>query len=166
MAGESAGGNLATVVAMIARDRGLQLPTFQLLVYPVTNRDFTTPSMLDSDDAVPLSTAMLPWAWNLYLEKDEQAQEPYASPLVAPSLAGMPPAMVVLAEIDPLRTDGDLLERALRAAGVSAERRVYDGVTHEFFGMAMVVSDAAKALKQAAAGLKRGLAERSMASAR
>jgi len=153
VAGESAGGNLAAVVTQIAKEGGA-LPVFQLLVYPVTNHDFDTPSMRESEDAKPLNTAMMRWFWAHYLENESDADSPKASPLRAPDLSGLPPALVVLAEVDPLRSEGEQYADRLREAGVQVEVHQYDGVTHEFFGMTAILEPAREAVSLAAERLR------------
>lgn len=152
VAGESAGGNLATVVALRARDDGAQAPTHQLLVYPVTNRGFDTPSYVTYADAVPLDRPSMEWFWGHYLTDESDGANPLASPLRAESLAGLPPATVILAQIDPLFSEGQAYARALAADGVDTTLCVYAGVTHEFFGMGALLPEALAA--QAAAGAR------------
>ncbi len=101
------------------------------------------------------NAAMMPWFWKHYLENEAQGLEPYASPIQAPDLSGMPPAIVITAEFDPLRDEGEAYAKRLSAAGVPVRVKRYDGVTHEFFGLAGVVDNAKKAVKEAAQGLKR-----------
>lgn len=153
VAGESAGGNLAAVVTQIANERG-RLPVFQLLVYPVTNHDFDTPSMRESEGAKPLSTEMMRWFWDHYLETEADGDSPKASPLRAPDLSGLPPALVVLAEVDPLRSEGEQYAERLRGAGVDVDVQRYDGVTHEFFGMTAILEPAREAVSLAARRLR------------
>lgn len=153
VAGESAGGNLAAVVTQIAKERG-GLPVFQLLVYPVTNHDFDTPSMRESEGAKPLSTEMMRWFWDHYLENEADGDSLKASPLRSPDLSGLPPALVVLAEVDPLRSEGEQYAERLRGAGVDVDVQRYDGVTHEFFGMTAILEPAREAVSLAARRLR------------
>jgi acetyl esterase len=157
--GESAGGNLATVTALQARDKGVKLPIFQLLVYPMTNAAFDTPSYQEHADAKPLNKPLMQWFWGHYLASPADAANPYVSPLRAASLSGLPPALVITAEVDPLRSEGEAYAMRLREAGVPVVHKHYTGVMHEFFSMPAVidkakeaVNDAAKALKQAFEG--------------
>lgn len=147
--GESAGGNLATVVARRARDAGAPMPTHQVLVYPVTDYSFDTPSYRTYADAVPLDRPSMEWFWGHYLADPAQGADPSASPLRAASLADLPPAIVILAEIDPLQSEGDAYAHRLADAGVPTTRCLYKGVTHEFFGMGTVLPEA-RAAQQAA----------------
>jgi acetyl esterase len=152
--GESAGGNLATGVALRARDEGVPPPVYQLLIYPVTDQTtLDRPSQVEHADAKPLNTAMLAWFYGHYTPDPAQRAHPYASPLLA-DLAGLPPATVITAESDPLRSEGEAYAEALRAAGVPVEHHHFDGVMHEFFGMA-VVPKAKEAQQAAGADLKR-----------
>lgn len=153
VAGESAGGNLAAVVSQMAREQGAA-PVFQLLVYPVTNHDFDTPSMRESQGAKPLSTEMMRWFWGHYLKNEADGDSPKASPLRASDLSGLPPALVVLAEVDPLRSEGEQYADRLRDAGVDVEIHQYDGVTHEFFGMTAILEPAREAVALAAERLR------------
>jgi len=157
VAGESAGGNLATVVSMIAREKNAQLPKHQLLVYPVTQYgDFDTESYKENAQAKPLNKAMMQWFWKHYLSSPAVGEKPHASPLKAETsaLKGLPPATVILAEIDPLRSEGEAYAKKLKEAGVDVTVKSYDGVVHEFFGMGAVVDKAKEAVKAAAEGLK------------
>lgn len=150
VAGESAGGNLATVACLMARDRGGRLPVHQLLVYPVTNYAFDTPSYQENANAKPLGKATMQWFWGHYLNSESDGANPYASPLRAESLRSLPPATVITADIDPLRDEGQAYAQRLREAGVAVAATNYTNVTHEFFGMAAVVDKAKQAVQQAA----------------
>jgi acetyl esterase len=152
--GESAGGNLATVACLKIQDAREQMPVAQLLVYPVTDSSMNTPSYQENANAKPLNAAMMPWFWHHYLEHESQGREPYASPMQATDLSGLPPATVLTAEFDPLRDEGEAYARRLLNAGVPVFAKRYDGVTHEFFGLAGVVPTAKKAVEDAATALK------------
>ncbi|MDQ3695387.1 MAG: alpha/beta hydrolase [Chloroflexota bacterium] len=157
VAGESAGGNLATVTSMIARDQGGIMPVHQLLVYPVTTflpEGEAAESIVEHATAQPLGRPLLEWFGEFYIPSEADRQNPYASPLLADDLSGLPPATVILAEIDPLRSQGELYAAALEAAGVDVELTTYQGVTHEFFGMGAVVDIANDAVMQAAGRLQ------------
>ena len=155
VAGESAGGNLATVTAIRARDRGLQLPLAQVLVYPVTNNDLDTPSYLKYADAKPLNKPMMKWFFAHYVgNQPSAATNPVAFPMQAKSLAKLPPTTILNAEIDPLLNDGVMYAAKLRAAGVAVTQKTFPGVTHEFFGMTAVVDQSKEAVKVAADALK------------
>ncbi|MGD9889802.1 MAG: alpha/beta hydrolase [Dehalococcoidia bacterium] len=153
--GESAGGTLAAVVCLMARDRGLPLPAHQLLIYPASDfvNGANTPSAIQYADAKPLSRATILWFARYYLTSAADASNPYASPVYG-ALAGMPPATVITAEIDPRRDTGRLHAEALSAAGVPVVYRKYDGVTHLFFGAAAVLDEARQAVALAADGVR------------
>ncbi|MDB6079993.1 MAG: nlhH [Akkermansiaceae bacterium] len=152
--GESAGGNLAANVSIMAQAKGIQMPVHQVLVYPVANYAFDTPSYLENANAKPLSAAMMPWFFDNYLTKPEDGKDPKISLLQAKSLKGLPPTTVITAQIDPLRSEGEALANKLKADGVTVSYRNYDGVTHEFFGMGAVVDKARQAVDFAAGNLK------------
>jgi len=141
VAGESAGGNLAMNVAIAARDGGWTQPKAVLAVYPIANADKTLRSKVENTESLPLRTATLDWFGRYALPSPAFAQDPRFN-LVAANLRGLPPVIIVNADIDPLRDDGATLETALEAAGVSVERRNWEGSVHEFFSMADVVRDA------------------------
>ena len=153
--GDSAGGNLAAVVAQMARDRGGPGLVLQLLVYPVTDHDFGTASYRDNAAGYLLTAADMRWFWGHYLGDDTaRGAEPYASPLRAASLAGLPPALVITAELDPLRDEGEAYARALEAAGVAAKLHRYDGMIHGFFGMSAIMDQAVAAVREATGTLR------------
>ena len=154
LAGESAGGNMAISTAVAVRDAGLTKPTHILAVYPVGQTgNLNTRSYVDSATAKPLNKPMIEWFVDKLLAKPEDKANPRLDVLNA-KLAGLPPVTIINAQIDPLREDGALLQAALKKAGVKVDRKVYDGVTHEFFGMAAVVKDAADAQKYGGKALK------------
>jgi acetyl esterase len=149
LAGESAGGNLAVATAIAARDQKLAPPVHIVSVYPIAQAsDLATPSYQDSAAAKPLNKPMMEWFAKEAL-KPADKQDPRID-LVHADLKGLPPVTLINAEIDPLRSDADLLADSLKKAGVKVEHKVYAGTTHEFFGMAAVVADAKDA--QAFAG--------------
>lgn len=154
IAGESAGGNLAAVTCLKTRDKKGKMPIAQLLIYPVTDSRLNTPSMKECVNTVPLYTAMMAWFWNQYVQNEEQKLEPYASPLLASDLSGLPPAIVITAEYDPLRDEGEEYAKRLAEAGVQVSSKRYDGMVHEFFGLSGVVNKAKEALEYAAQELK------------
>jgi acetyl esterase/lipase len=153
--GESAGGNLAAAVSMMARDSSVQLPVYQVLVYPIAGSDVNTASYQENAAAKPLNKPMMQWFFQKYLRTPADGKSPLID-LVNADLQGLPDATVITAQIDPLRSEGKQLADRLKHAGVEVEYRNYDGVTHEFFGMGSVVDEARQGEQQAAAGLKRG----------
>ena len=157
LAGESAGGNLAVATAVAARDAGLPKPAAILAVYPVGQTgDMNTPSYVDSATAKPLNKAMIGWFVDKLLARPQDKSDPRLD-LVNANLANLPPTFIVNAEIDPLRSDGELLAAALTRAGVKVERTLYRGVTHEFFGSAAVVAKARDAQALAGERLKKAM---------
>ena len=157
VAGESVGGNLAAVVSLRARDEGAPLPVHQLLVYPVTTfapEGDAAVTIEQFADAKPLNAPMLEWFGSHYLPDPALASDPMVSPLNATELGGVPPATVILAEIDPLQSQGAVYAQALIDAGVDTTMTLYQGVTHEFFGMGAVVDKADEAVAEAATRLK------------
>lgn len=156
LAGESAGGNLAVATAIYARDNGMPAPVHVLAVYPIANASKTLPSRMDSANAKPLNGAMLPWFGYYYQSSAAQARDPRLN-LVTADLHGLPPVTIVNAAIDPLRSDGETLADALRAAGGKVEQKTFPGVTHEFFGMGKVVKGAYDAEAYAVSRLKPAL---------
>ena len=157
LAGESAGGNLAVATAIYARDNGLTAPLHVVSVYPIANSSMTLPSRRDAANAKPLNGAMLPWFGYYYQSSKADAQDPRLN-LVAANLRGLPPTTIINAQIDPLRSDGETLAAAMRAAGDRVEQRTFPGVTHEFFGMGKVVHGAKEANDLAFARLKAAFA--------
>jgi acetyl esterase len=135
LGGDSAGGNLAAVVPLIARERGLQAPALQLLVYPVTDHEFESASMIENAKGYGLETEHIGWFFDHYARSDDDFGDWRCSPLQAPDLAGLPPAVVITAEFDPLRDQGEAYGRRLQAAGVPTEIVRADGLFHGFFGM-------------------------------
>jgi acetyl esterase len=153
--GESAGGNLATVVSMMARDRKAKVPLHQLLVYPVVNDDMNNASYKRNANAKPLNKPMMGWFFKHY---GADPKNPYALPMKAASLKGLPPATIVAAEIDPLLTEGEQYADKLKKDGVPVAYRAWSGVTHEFFGMGAVVTKAKEAEQYAADALVKAFA--------
>ncbi len=154
--GESAGGNLAAVAALRARDEGARMPFYQLLVYPITNYNFNTPSYIEDANAPFLTRAAMMWFWDKYLPSPAAGSNPYASPLRA-NLRHLPPATVIVAENDPLRSDGEEYAAKLRTEGVPVDFKLYKGVTHEFFSMSPVLEQARQAVAKAAMDLQSAL---------
>jgi acetyl esterase/lipase len=153
LAGESAGGGLAVSAAIMARDRKIQMPLAVVSVYPIAGTDTTTPSYEENADAKPLNREMMTWFFEKYLNGPQDRSDPRVN-LVAADLAGLPPVTIINAEIDPLRSEGEMLAQKLQAAGVNVEQKTYPGVTHEFFGMGAVVDKALTAEQMAAHSLK------------
>jgi acetyl esterase/lipase len=151
--GESAGGNLAANMSMMARDKKIQMPLYEVLVYPIANNDVNSESYVKFAAAKPLSKPMMEWFFKNELSSAAQAADPRIS-LVKANLAGMPKTLIIGAEIDPLQSEGKMLSDKLSAAGVETDYQLFLGVTHEFFGMAAVVPQAKEAQALAARKLK------------
>jgi acetyl esterase/lipase len=150
LVGESAGGNMAANIALRARNDGLQAPVHQVLVYPVANDDMASASYRENADAKPLGKAAMQWFVQHALQSPAQASDPRIALARRTDLSDLPETTILLAQIDPLRTEGQLLAEALRSAGNDVVSRTWAGVTHEFFGMAAVLPEAREA--QALAG--------------
>jgi len=163
--GDSAGGNLAAAVALLARDRGGPPLAFQLLICPVTDHAFDTPSYRAFGRGYGLTEAAMRWFWGHYLTRPEDERNPLASPLRA-DLRGLPPALVLTAEFDPLRDQGEAYAARLKAAGVNAQLRRYDGQIHGFFHMGGVMNRGMQAVDDAAAALRAALGSAQAAPAR
>ena len=157
VAGDSAGGTQATVVAMIARDRGKPHIALQVLVYPITDYNFNTPSYLKNADGYMLTRDLMIWFWNQYLTSADFADDAYVSPLRADNLNHLPQALILTAEYDPLCDEGEAYARRLQEAGVKVNLRRYHGMIHGFFRMTSRVDKARQALDQVAGNLRRVL---------
>ena len=154
LAGESAGGNLAVSTAVSALAASLPAPKAVIAVYPVAQTgNMMTASYVDSATAKPLNKAMISWFVDKLLVSPADKTDTRLD-VVHAKLAGLPPVTIINAQIDPLRSDGEMLEQALKQAGVTVERKVYPGVTHEFFGTAAVVKEAQEAQTFAGEQLK------------
>ena len=155
--GYSAGGNLAAVMALLARDRHGPRLLLQVLVYPVTNHDFGTPSYRENATGYMLTTEDMRWFWRHYLAREEQGREPSASPLLAKSLADLPPALVITAGCDPLRDEGEAYAKRLREAGVSVTTTQYPGMFHGFVRMTRILDQSRALLDEMAGALRKAL---------
>ncbi len=136
--GESAGGNLSAVVCLKARDEGGPRINFQCLLYPVTDCDLSRASYVENGEGYILDTRTMQWFWDTYCPEPSKREESYASPLRAADLSKLPPALIVTAEFDPLRDEGEAYGEALKAAGTPATVVRYDGLVHDFMGTAVV----------------------------
>lgn len=157
VAGDSAGGNLAAVVAQLSRDREGPPIVCQLLVYPVIDgTNFDTRSYVENAIGFGLSRDDMMWFWDQYTDKADRAN-PYASPIHADTLKNLPPALVMTAEYDVLRDEGEAYGERLKEEGVDAEVIRYDGFIHGFFGETDVIPDTRRAMNQACYMLNRHL---------
>lgn len=155
--GDSAGGNLATVVCLVSRERGGPKIAFQLLVYPMVDYDDNRPSLQQFAQGYFLTRPMVDYFWGHYLEAPSDGQHPHASPMKAESLAGLPPAMVITAECDPIRDQGETYAERLKQSGVPVSLKRYDGAIHAFFNLAGVIDSGKQAIENAGAALKAAL---------
>ncbi|MGH3859600.1 alpha/beta hydrolase [Actinokineospora sp.] len=129
--GDSAGGNLAAALCLQLRDRGLPLPVSQVLVYPAVDDRFSAPSWTQFADAPLLTAADARWCWEQYI--GHHCVDQYAAPMKAASLRGLPPALILTAEVDPLRDDAEAYAERLRRSGVPTTSIRHSGVFHGFF---------------------------------
>jgi acetyl esterase len=153
VAGDSAGGNLAAVVALMARDRGGPRLALQVLVYPVTDCDFERPSYREYAEGYLLTREGMRWYWKQYAADPAARVQPYAAPFRAASLAGLPAALVITAEYDPLRDEGEAYASRLTAAGVPVTLTRYPGMVHTFFRLGHVVDAGRAAVAEVAGAL-------------
>jgi acetyl esterase len=130
--GDSAGGNLAAAVALKARDENVAL-TYQLLVYPCLDRDFTTKSYIDAATDYGLTTQAMEWFWDQYLQGSQHDNNPYAVPMRAKSLAGVAPSIVITAQYDPLVSDSENYCAKLEKDGAQVIYKEFPGMIHGFF---------------------------------
>jgi len=155
--GDSAGGNLAAVVALLARDAGGPRIALQSLVYPVTDLAAESQSYADLADGYMLTRDSMRWFRAHYLAKEDDAADWRVSPLRAPSLAGLPPALVITAGYDPLRDEGEAYARKLREAGVMVDAVCFGGMVHGFVGMGRLIDTAFRAVTLIAGSLRYAL---------
>ncbi|QQK76944.1 alpha/beta hydrolase [Salicibibacter cibarius] len=152
--GDSAGGNLATVTAMIAKEKGGPSLSYQVLFYPSTGAGIPSESQRENGKGYFLTTDMMTWFAGKYFETFDELQNPYAVPLKAEDLSGLPPALVITAEFDPLRDEGKAYADELEKAGVDVVHSCYDGMIHGFVSMVAFISKGTEAIEQAAEALR------------
>jgi acetyl esterase len=157
VAGDSAGANLAAVVARRARDRGGPPVAFQLLVYPVTDATRSLPSYVENGSGYLLDADTMAWFCRHYLAGADPEQ-PDVSPLFVEDFSGLPPGLVVTAEFDPLRDEGEAYAERLRKAGVDAATSRYDGMIHMFYGFDAMFDAARRATAETVSALQVALA--------
>jgi len=153
MGGDSAGGNLAAVVCLRARENAAPLPVFQLLAYPVTDHNFERPSYVANKDGYLLTELAMRWFWDYYVPVVAERSHPHASPLYATDLGGLPPALIITAEFDPLCDEGEAYGELLRQAGVPVTVTRYDGMIHGFFVQFPVIDRGREAVRESADAL-------------
>ncbi len=156
--GDSAGGNLATVTCLLARERGGPHIRFQALIYPVTDHyDPGQLSYFTNGTDYNLTRDGMIWFWDHYVPDRVEASNPLASPLRAPNLEGLPPALVITAGYDPLRDEGEAYAERLRTAGVPVTLHRYDGMIHGFANMAGVLDAGRRVQEEVGAALRSAL---------
>ena len=149
--GDSAGGNLGAVVSLKSRDENGPAIALQVMVYPVTDlSSFATPSYQEFAEGYQLTRAEMEWFRGHYLQSIEDARDPHASPLVASDLRGLPPALIITAECDPLRDEGEAYAKRLTEAGVHVTCTRYAGMIHPFFSLSGAIPQAVDAIQQVA----------------
>ena len=156
--GDSAGGNLAAIMAQRAKAEGGPAIALQVLVYPVTDADLDNASYSDPSNQLMLSRDSMVWFWDHYAPDQASRRRADASPLQATDLAGLPPAVVLTAEHDVLRDEGEAYAEKLRAAGVAVQSRRFEGQMHGFFTMVNVLPGADAGLEYVAEHIDRHLA--------
>jgi acetyl esterase len=156
VAGDSAGGNLAAVVSLAARDGGPAI-AFQLLIYPAVDAHMTAASIKENGEGYFLTETDMVWFYGHYAPDRDDWR---ASPLLAKDLSGLPPALVITAGYDPLRDEGEAYAERLREAGVPTELVRFDGMIHGFFGMGTQIDEARRAVDLAGATLRDALRRR------
>ncbi len=155
--GDSAGGHLAAVVTLMARDRKGPRIDFQVLIYPITDYNFDTVSYLENKEGYMLTRDLMEWFWNHFVEDESQAKDLYVSPLRAENLSDLPPALIVTAEYDPLRDEGESYGKRLQQAGMKVTISRYPGMIHAFIRMTARLDKAKEALDEVAGRLRRVL---------
>jgi acetyl esterase len=155
--GDSAGGNLAAVVALLARDAGAPAIALQVLIYPVTDLAAETRSYADLSEGYMLTRDSMRWFRAQYLRGEADAADWRVSPLRAPSLAGLPPALIVTAGYDPLRDEGEAYALKLREAGVPVDAVCFGGMIHGFVPMGRLIDTAYRAVSLIAGSLRQAL---------
>ncbi|GHF54583.1 acetyl esterase [Amycolatopsis bartoniae] len=159
VAGDSAGGNLAAVTALRARDKAGPRIGYQALVYPVTDCDAERPSYLAAENQLLLGRDTMLWFWHHYLPDERARKHPDAAPLRAADHTGLPPALVYVAEYDPLHDEGVAYAEALRAAGVRVELEEAKGQMHGYFQMVNILPGALEGVRVVAGHIGRFVAE-------
>jgi acetyl esterase len=144
--GDSAGGHLAAVVSLMARDRKGPRIDLQILIYPITDCSFDTPSYEENREGYMLTRDLMKWFWNHFINIESEADDPYVSPLRAESFSDLPPALILTAEYDPLRDEGEAYAEKLQGAGVNATLTRYPGMIHAFIRMTAQLDKANVAL--------------------
>ena len=155
--GDSAGGNLAAVCSLLARDEGAPEIALQVLIYPVVDTSFDAPSYAENGTGCVLEERQMRWFLDCYTRGGADPADWRIAPLRAPDLSGVAPALVITAEHDPLRDEGEAYAKRLAEAGVAVELRRYEGMVHPFFSLPALFDDARVALEQVAAAVRRAV---------
>jgi acetyl esterase len=153
--GDSAGGNLAAVVALMARDRNGPEFAMQLLLYPITEPSMASASFRENAEGYLLTKTMMAWFWDHYCPDIEQRKHPLISPLLVSDLSGLPPALMITAEFDPLRDEGEAYAARLKEAGVEVEMRRFNGFIHGFFSLAGIIEATREAVELVGTALRK-----------
>jgi acetyl esterase len=159
--GDSAGGNLAAAVSVVARDHGAPDISFQVLFYPVTNMDYETASYRENGVGYFLTTDMMRWFWGHYLESEDIGRDMRASPLLMQDASGLPPTFVVTAEFDPLRDEGEAYADLLSEAGNEVTVKRYGGQIHGFVTRCGIMDVGKQAIEDAAAQMRQAFGAKS-----
>ncbi len=157
VAGDSAGGNLAAVCALMARDAGIPL-ALQVLIYPATDASMSSVSYTDNGEGYVLEARQMRWFYDCYTRGGADIADWHVSPLLAPDVAGVAPAVVITAEYDPLRDEGEAYATRLADAGVLVEQTRYDGTVHAFCALPAVLDQGRVAMTQVATALQKAFA--------
>jgi acetyl esterase len=156
--GDSAGGNLSAVIAQLARDAGGPKIAFQLLIYPATEAELDTYSHKTFTDYF-LTKDDINWFWGHYARTPADRKDPRIAPALAKSFKALPPALIITAEFDPLRDEGEAYGEKLRAAGVPVSVTRYEGMIHGFFSMYEVLDKGKQSIEESAAALRKAFAK-------
>ena len=151
---DSAGGNLTAVVAQMVRDNGGPSLALQLLMYPATDFTFDGPSIHENGQDYFLTIDDMNWFMNHYLNSDADKKNPLASPLQSANLRGLPPALVITGEYDPLRDEGETYGKRLKEAGVPVTISRYNGVIHGFLSLEPLTDKGKQAREECAQALR------------
>ncbi len=157
LAGTGPGANLALSTALLARDRGVAVPDHLLLITPLVGTSLSSPSMTESGNSRPLTRRTVNWAQDEYVNSGRELRDPRLDLLSRQDLDGLPPTTIIVAEIDPLRSQGETLAATLQAARIPVSFRMFPGTTHDFFGLGDTIPEAAAAEDYAARTLKNRL---------
>jgi acetyl esterase len=155
VAGDSAGANIAAGLCLKVRDEGGPSISRQVLLYPITDCNFDRPSYLENAEGYFLTRSEMQWFWNHYVASASDMQHPYATPLNAPLLQDLPEALIITAEFDPLRDEGEAYAVALEKAGVTVQLHRYPGLIHGFVKRFEHFTDGRVAIIEVGTWLKR-----------